>query len=173
MTPAGTSTLCPALLIANEFSAISAEATPVLNSITRFENSRGDEVDLVALGKSVWRQKRIIASAGLICASLACVYAFTATKQYEVASVLRPVAMKELDALNRSGVYKLSPKGALMRVAASLDSYETRLNFYRNNPEFFKQLRLDGRSDEQVFDDFNRGSLKLDLPNSKTLTANT
>jgi LPS O-antigen subunit length determinant protein (WzzB/FepE family) len=144
-----------------------------VNSITRFDPPRHDEIDLVALTKSVWRQKRLIALVGLLCASLAGLYAFTATKEYEVESVLRPIAMNELDAINRSGLYKLSPKTALMRVAASLDSYETRLSFYRNNSELFEPFRRDGRTDEQVFDGFNRNSLKLDLPDSKTITANT
>ncbi|MBM3106687.1 LPS O-antigen chain length determinant protein WzzB [Pseudomonas sp. V1] len=144
-----------------------------MNSITRFDHTRHNEIDLIALGRSVWKQKRLVALIGLVFASLAGFYAFTATKQYEVGSVLRPIAMNEFDALNRSGVYKLSPKNALMRVAASLDSYEARLGFYRSNPELFEPFRRDGRSDEQVFDDFNRDSLKLDLPDSKTLTANT
>ncbi|MDD1976832.1 Wzz/FepE/Etk N-terminal domain-containing protein [Pseudomonas tussilaginis] len=144
-----------------------------MNSISRFDPLRHDEIDLVALGKSIWRQKRLVALVGLLFASLAGLYAFTATKEYEVESVLRPVAMNEFDAINRSDIYKLSPQSSLMRVAASLDSYETRLSFYRNNPELFEPFRRDGRTDEQVFDGFNRNSLKLDLPDAKAITANT
>ncbi len=143
-----------------------------MNSITRLDHPR-DEIDLVVLGKSFWSQKLLIGLVSLFFLILAVIYVATATKQYEVSSVLRPVALNELDALNRSGIYELTPIAALMRVAASLDSYETRLGFYRKNPELFEPLRRDGRTSEQVFEDFNWESLKLNLPDPKALSANT
>lgn len=148
------------------------KASPAVNSITRFDHPR-EEIDLVVLGKSIWNQKVLIGLISLVFVALAVLYVATATRQYEVSSVLRPVALNELDALNRSKIYELSPKAALMRVAASLDSHETRLSFYRKNPELFEPFRRDGRTSEQVFEDFNWESLKLNLPDPKALTANT
>lgn len=141
----------------------------VLNRIIRVDLPRHDD-DLVALGESIGGQKRLIALVGLLCACLAGLYAIAATKQYEVESVLRPVAMNEFDAINRSDVYKLSSTCVLVRVAALLDSYETRLCFFRSNLEPF---RRDSRTEEQVFDGFYHHSLKLNLPDAKPVSANT
>lgn len=144
-----------------------------MNSIIRLDAASQHEVDLIAVGKAIWKHARLVGVVGLICACIAALYAFTAAKKYEVTSILRPVAMNELDALNLSDVYKLSPKDALMNVAASLESYETRLGFYRERPNFFDPFRSLGRSEDQVFDYFNKEFLKLSLPNVKEVTANT
>ncbi|MCS5515944.1 hypothetical protein NWF32_14615 [Pseudomonas qingdaonensis] len=53
-------------------------------------------------------------------AALGAIYAFTATPEYETSAALRSVPLNDLDALNRSGVYSLSPDEALMRVASAL-----------------------------------------------------
>ena len=83
--------------------------------------------------------------------------------------MLRPAAINELDALNRSEVYQLPPGDALIKVGASLESYETRLNFFRANQALFKPFERPGRTLEQSFDAFNRDSLKLVLPDPKNL----
>ncbi|MCP5961751.1 hypothetical protein NL379_31505, partial [Klebsiella pneumoniae] len=64
-------------------------------------------------------------------------------------SVLRPAALNELDALNRSEVYKLPPEAALIKVGASLESYEVRLNFFRENQKLFEAFVRPGRTLEQ------------------------
>lgn len=123
-----------------------------------------DEIDFFALFQAVWQQKKLIllatAGAGLIAAA----YAFLATPEYLASSVLRPAAINELDALNRSQIYQLPPGEALIRVGASLESYDTRLGFFRANQKLFKNFEKPGRSLEQSFEDFNRDSLSLSLP---------
>lgn len=88
-----------------------------------------DEIDLVALFQAVWKQKKLIMAATASAGLVAAIYAFLTTPQYEVSSVLRPAAINELDALNRSEIYTLPPGDALVRVGASLESYDTRLGF--------------------------------------------
>ena len=66
-----------------------------------------DEIDLYALFLSVWRQKFIVCTVALIVTLLSGVYAFTITPEYKVSSILRPAAINELDALNRSKIYEL------------------------------------------------------------------
>lgn len=105
------------------------------------------------------------AGAGLIAA----IYAFLAPPQYEVSSVLRPAAINELDALNRSEIYTLPPGDALVRVGASLESYDTRLGF-RSNQKLFKAFEQPGRTLEQSFEEFNRNSIELSLPDPKKPT---
>jgi len=124
------------------------------------------EIDLVALFKVVWEQKRLLllvtAGVGLIAAA----YAFLATPVYSVSAVLRPAALNELDALNRSEVYQLPPSEALIKVGASLESYDTRLAFFRANQKLFKAFERPGRTLEQSFEAFNRNSINLVLPDA-------
>lgn len=51
----------------------------------------------------------MVAMAVILFGLLALVYSFITTREYKVSSVLRPAAINELDALNRSGIYKLPP----------------------------------------------------------------
>lgn len=126
-----------------------------------------DEIDLVALFQAVWKQKKLIiattASAGLVAA----IYAFVTIPQYEVSSVLRPAAINELDSLNRSEIYTLPPGDALVRVGASLESYDTRLGFFRSHQKLFTAFEQPGRTLEQSFEEFNRNSIELSLPDPK------
>ena len=126
-----------------------------------------DEVDLVALFRAVWQQKKLIVSVMALIGCVAVAYAFLATPEYQVSSVLRPAAINELDALNRSEVYKLPPNEALSKVGASLESYETRLGFFRANIGLFSEFKRPGRTLEQSFEEFNRNSVNLILPDPK------
>jgi len=125
------------------------------------------EVDIAAVFHAVWQQKVLVLFVSVGITLAAAVYAFTAKPEYQVSSVLRPAAINELDALNRSEVYQLPPGDALIKVGASLESYETRLNFFRANQALFKPFERPGRTLEQSFDAFNRDSLKLVLPDPK------
>ncbi len=98
---------------------------------------------------------------------MAVVYAFIETPEYQVSSVLRSAPINELDALNRSEIYALSPGDALIRVGAALESYETKLGFFRENQKLFKEFERPGRTLEQSFEEFNRNSISLSLPDSK------
>ncbi|NVZ42469.1 chain-length determining protein [Pseudomonas sp. 21615526] len=81
--------------------------------------------------------------------------------------MLRPAAINELDALNRSEVYKLPPADALNKVGAQLDSYEARLGFFKSHEDLFKAFQKTGQSLEQSFEEFNRNSINLSLPDPK------
>jgi LPS O-antigen subunit length determinant protein (WzzB/FepE family) len=127
-----------------------------------------DDIDLVALFQSVMHQKKLIALFAAGAVLVAAIYAFSATPEYQVSSVLRPAAINELDALNRSELYRLSSREALLKVGAALESYETRLRFFRENQQLFKSFVRPGRSLEQSFEAFNQNSIKLILPDAKT-----
>ena len=101
-----------------------------MTSISNFpRNSSVGEVDLIAIFQAIWKQKLIIIASMAVCGLLALIYAYAVTPEYRVTSVLRPAAINELDALNRSGVYTLPPSEALLKVGASLESYDSRLAF--------------------------------------------
>ena len=126
-----------------------------------------NEADLFALFQAVWQQKTIVIATTLLCALFAMSYALLATPEYQVSSTLRPAALNELDALNRSGVYTLPPSEALLKVGSALESYDTRLGFFKSHQALFNQFRRPGRTLEQSFEDFDRSSLKLKLPDPK------
>jgi LPS O-antigen subunit length determinant protein (WzzB/FepE family) len=125
-----------------------------------------DEIDLVALFKSVWLQKKLLLSVTAGVGLIAVCYAFLATPQYQISSVLRPSAINELDALNRSEVYSLPPVDALLKVGAALESYDIRLAFFRANQKLFEKFVRPGQTLEQSFEEFNRNSIRLILPDS-------
>jgi LPS O-antigen subunit length determinant protein (WzzB/FepE family) len=126
-----------------------------------------DEIDLVALLYSLWEQKLLIALVTLLVSLGAGAYAFLATPEYQVQTMLRPASIKELDALNRTGVYELTPEQAMQRVGAVLESYDSRLGFFRANQDLFEALRQPGRSLEQTFESFNQEAFKMVQPDPK------
>ncbi|MGH8601427.1 MAG: Wzz/FepE/Etk N-terminal domain-containing protein [Gammaproteobacteria bacterium] len=126
-----------------------------------------DEIDLAALFHSLWEQKLLIALVTLLVGMAAAAYAFLATPEYQVQSVLRPAAIKDLDALNRTGVYELSPDVAMQRIGAALESYDSRLGFFRANQGLFEALRQPSRSLEQTFESFNQQAFKMLQPDPK------
>ncbi|AOS73063.1 MAG: chain-length determining protein [Pseudomonadales bacterium RIFCSPLOWO2_12_60_38] len=121
----------------------------------------------MAVSEAVLRQKVFIVLVTAAVGLVALAYAFIATPVYQVSSVLRPAALNELDALNRSEIYSLPPGEALTRVGAALESYETRLGFFRENQKLFRAFERPGRTLEQSFEEFNRNSISLSLPDPK------
>lgn len=143
-----------------------------MTSISRIPPANpGGEIDLFALFHAVWKQKLLIGAVAAVFGVAAAVYGFLAVPVYQVSSVLRPAAINELDALNRSEIYQLSPKDALLKVGASLDSYDTRLGFFRSHQDLFKRFEQAGQTLEQSFEEFNRNSVNLILPDPKRADA--
>lgn len=126
-----------------------------------------DEVDLFNILHVLWRRKALIASVGILCAALGVAYAYLVTPVYEVSTVLRPVALNDLDLLNRSKIYSLPPEKALKRIGAALDSYDTRWSYFQSRPDLVDAYSSPGQSPEQAFDNFNDDGLKLMQPDPK------
>lgn len=129
--------------------------------------STADEIDFYALCRSVCQHKVLILSVTILVGAAASAYAFLALPEYQVSSVLRPAAINELDALNRSEIYQLPPGDALIKVGASLESYEVRLGFFRANQKLFSKFERPGRTLEQSFEEFNLNSVNLIVPDAK------
>lgn len=126
-----------------------------------------DEVDLAALVRALWQQKLLIVLVTTAVTLAAAAYAFLATAEYQVQSILRPAVIKDLDELNRTGVYKLTPGQALRRVGAALESYDSRLEYFRSNQALFEALRQPSRSLEQTFERFNDKAFVMLQPDPK------
>ncbi|MDY7533490.1 Wzz/FepE/Etk N-terminal domain-containing protein [Pseudomonas sp. Bout1] len=139
-----------------------------MNKVTRFPaHTAADEIDLLELCHGIWQQKKWVLGCTFLAGVLGLGYAYLAPREYQVSSVLRPAAINELDALNRSEVYKLPPTDALNKVGAQLDSYEARLGFFKSHEDLFKAFQKTGQSLEQSFEEFNRNSISLSLPDPK------
>jgi len=117
---------------------------------------RDDEIDIVELIRALWQRKFLIAGITFAVTLIALAYALMATPYYQTQTTLRPVSAKDLDELNSSGLYKLSPEEALKRVGAGIDSYEYRLEFFRKNQELFdSEAPQGGETLEQAFSRVN------------------
>lgn len=126
-----------------------------------------DEIDVLGVLQALWRKKFQIVVFACMAGGLAGVYALSLTPEFQVNTVLRPAALNDLDSLNRSKVYTLTPSQALTRIGASLDSYETRLGYFRTNSELQEAFVTPGRSQAQGFEYFNRSALKVTQSDSK------
>ena len=125
------------------------------------------EIDLLEISKFIWQQKKLLLLVALGGGLIAASYAFLATPEYKISTVLRPAAVNELDALNRSEIYQLPPSEALIEVGSALDSYDVRLAFFRENQRLFEKFVEPGRTLEQSFEEFNRNSIRLILPEAE------
>lgn len=130
-----------------------------------------DEIDLFELVHGLWKQRVLVAMCAAFAVILGVGYLLLAPKVYQAGSVLRAVELNELDALNRSEVYPLSPADALSKVALQLDSYDTRLGFFNANPNLFETYQQPGQSSERSFDAFDRSLISQVLPDPKNSTA--
>jgi len=135
--------------------------------IVQQPTSPNDEIDLVELFRALWRQKVLIVGITLLVTALAACYAFLATPYFETRTYLRPVPQSNLDQLNETGIYKLTPEEAINRVASGLSSYDNRLDFFMNNQELFPNIRDDSDRLEQVFAEFNEESFEMLFPDPK------
>ncbi|MGY2097841.1 Wzz/FepE/Etk N-terminal domain-containing protein [Pseudomonas simiae] len=122
-----------------------------------------DEIDFMRFFSSLWRQKRLLLFVTLGVGLIAASYAFLAAPVYKISSVLRPAAINDLDALNRSELYQLPPAEALRKVGAALESYDTRLSFFRKNQKLFEKFVRPGQTLEQSFQEFNHDSIRLTI----------
>ncbi len=135
--------------------------------IVQQPTSPNDEIDLVELFRALWRQKVLIVGITLLVTALAACYAFLATPYFETRTYLRPVPQSNLDQLNETGIYKLTPEEAINRVASGLSSYDNRLDFFMNNQELFPNIRDDRDRLEQAFAEFNEESFEMLFPDPK------
>ncbi|MBC3494005.1 Wzz/FepE/Etk N-terminal domain-containing protein [Pseudomonas taiwanensis] len=139
-----------------------------MNSVTRVHSTAApSEIDLFKLVHSVWRRRVLVIGMALLGALIGVSYAYLVTPVYEASTILRPIAINQLDALNRSNIYSLPPAEALKRVGATFDSYNARLDFFRSRPDLIDAFQNEGESLEQAFEDFNRGALTLMQPDPK------
>ncbi len=129
--------------------------------------SPNDEIDLVELFRALWRQKILIASITLLVTLLVALYAFLATPYFQARTYLRPVPQSNLDQLNETGIYKLTPEEAINRVAGGLSSYDNRLEFFMSNQELFPNLTERGEQSEQAFAEFNEEAFEMLFPDPK------
>lgn len=127
--------------------------------IQPYRNSDG--VGLLALLRGFWKQRRLIIAVASVPLVLAATYAFLSTPQYKVQSVLRPASLKDLDQLNESGVYSVTPDESLARVMDALGSYSLRLAFLEGHPAFIQGLRKGDEPLSQLLDRLNRNGFSM------------
>ena len=133
---------------------------------TKQPNSAGatDEIDLLGVFSAIWKQRLLILAITLAVTICAALYAFIATPQYQVKSVLRIAQLKDLDKLNSLGLIELDGTAALEIVGQELESYSLRQEFFEANPGLFAKLKQGNLTAEQAFAQFNDEAFKVLWP---------
>src|SRR5690606_8228095 len=103
------------------------------------QSNTTDEIGLVELFRALWRQKLLIIGVTLIVAVIAAAYAFLATRYDETRTYLRPVPQSNLDRLNETGMYKLTPEEAINRVAGGCLHLFDQSGFLLGHPGAFSK----------------------------------
>jgi LPS O-antigen subunit length determinant protein (WzzB/FepE family) len=141
-----------------------------VNADQKLDSSATSEIDIVELVRNLWGEKYLIAAIASLVTLMAISYIVLVTPIYEVQSYLRPASTMDLDALNASEIYPLTPEDALKRVGASLESYDTRMGFFKQNNELFHSLELGSGTLEQAFRLFSREQIQILKPDPKRPT---
>lgn len=120
-----------------------------------------DEIDLFELFQSIWQEKILIIGFTAVASVLALTYALTSTPVYQAQGIVKPTDSKALEELNGTEIYKVSPAEALVQVAASLESYDMRLSYFKANQDLFTGMINPDKSVEQNFERINRENIKI------------
>ena len=138
-----------------------------MNTLNQTAVTTADHVDLFDLLHVIFSGwKAILSAASIFCAFSIVYVLFFAEPFYKADAILKPSEINQLDAINRSGVYSLSPEEALRNVGLSLASYDLRLRFYNQNPSLFRARPDDQDSRDREFEKFNRDWLSVVMPTS-------
>lgn len=130
-------------------------------------NDTASEIDLVELVRGLWGERYIIAGVTSLIGLMALLYVYLATPVYEVQSYIRPASAMDLDEINSSEIYSLAPEDALKKVGASLESYDTRMGFFKANSQLFSSLETGDGTLEQAFRLFSREQIEVLKPDPK------
>jgi chain length determinant protein (polysaccharide antigen chain regulator) len=138
-----------------------------VNSDQHMVTNTANEIDLVELVRSLWGERYLIAGITSFLGLIALLYVFLAIPEYEVQSYIRPASAMDLDEINSSEIYTLTPEEALKKVGASLESYDTRMGFFKANSQLFSSLETGDGTLEQAFRLFSREQIEVLKPDPK------
>lgn len=135
--------------------------------IQPYRNS--SDIEFFVLLRGIWKQRHLVLAITVASLVLAAIYVFWATPQYKVQSLLRPPSLKDLDQLNESGFYSITPENSLGRVMDALGSYSLRLEYLNSNLELVKDMRKEGEPLNQLLDRLNREAFSMIVSEVKTV----
>lgn len=127
------------------------------DQVVVLNQKKTDEIDLIEILKVILSQKYLVLGVIFLFVLAALSYSCFATRVFQASSVLHPVTASHLVGLSSSKAYALTPSDALLKVKESLDSYDVRLRFFRENESLFNNLKLPSQTSDQKFAAFNRG----------------
>ncbi|MDU9397876.1 Wzz/FepE/Etk N-terminal domain-containing protein [Pseudomonas sp. zfem003] len=119
------------------------------------------EVDFFTLLRDLWEQRLLVFSVTAVATFVAVAYAYISTPYYRVESVIRMASLKDLDELNGSELYSLTPKEALLNVSDALQSYSLRMKFFQANSNLYRGLQKDDEPLERSVERFNREGISM------------
>lgn len=142
-----------------------------MNILNRPSAASSEHVDVFSLLHIIYSHKKFVLLVTAIVTLVAALYAFfIAASVYRVGSVVRPPEINQLDSINRSGIYSVTPADALRQVGLSLGSYDLRLKFYDKNPQLFNVQGASEEVVEKTFEKFNRDWLQVTMPGTNDIS---
>lgn len=137
-------------------------------------DSKFEEIEITEILRCVWKQRvtvLLISSIGLFSALT---YVLLASPVYQISTSIRPVGIADLDELNGSGLYKMSPLESLQSVGSAMESYDAQLKFFMGHTKYLAQFEAVDASIEKAFETFKKNSAftlkQIDSTKSSSLT---
>src|SRR5690349_13810677 len=90
-------------------------------------DSKFEEIEITEILRYIWKQRAIVVLLSSIGFFAALTYVSLANPVYEISTSIRPVDTADLDELNESGLYKISPLESLQSVGSAMESYDVQL----------------------------------------------
>ncbi len=129
------------------------------------------ETDITETIQALWKQRGIILLFTALSTAIAVTYVLTTQPEYKVKNYIRPVDSADLDMLNQSKLYNITPEEALRRIGSSMESYDVRLKFFQSNPELLSPIQSAGATIEETLERFNTRAFTVEQIDPKK-TAN-
>lgn len=133
-----------------------------------------EAIEINEILRCVWKQRATVLLFSSIGFLAALTYLFFAIPVYEVSTSIRPVGAANLDELNGSSLFKMSPLEALQSVGSAMESYDVQLKFFASHTQYLKPLAESDAPIEKAFEAFKKDSAlsikQIDSTKSSSLT---
>ncbi len=137
-------------------------------------DSKFEEIEITEILRYIWKQRAIVVLLSSIGFFAALTYVSLANPVYEISTSIRPVGTADLDELNESGLYKISPLESLQSVGSAMESYDVQLKFFMGHVQYLAPFEASDTPIEKAFENFKKNSTfslkQIDPTKSSSMT---
>lgn len=137
-------------------------------------DSKFEEIEITEILRCIWKQRVTVLLFSSIGLFSALTYVLLASPVYQISTSIRPVGIADLDELNGSGLYKMSPLESLQSVGSAMESYDAQLKFFMGHTKYLAPFEAVDAPIEKAFETFKKNSAftlkQIDSTKSSSLT---